>query len=147
LKELKKIWKKESPVFKEEYKLYKKRISYLENEWDYYEKLRKSLSKNDFKNVNFYYSRLIKYHEKVKDTIAFEEYYNGAVYYYGFSKIKLYKFKEGLDVLSNIPENSYFYDLALDLANKVMNDSDGDGYIDEWEILDGFNPMNPYSHP
>ena len=58
-----------------------------------------------------------------------------------------YKFSEATKKFEQIPSASFFYKKGLEWINNLSVDSDEDSYIDAWEIIEGFNPMNPYSHP
>lgn len=131
----------------EKYMEYKTRLKELKKEWNLYENLRESLAKEDYKMLELNYAQLETLHNSHKDIVKFEEYMNGGLFYFALSLAHQYKFTEAVKKFELIPAASVFYKKGLDCINKLSVDSDEDSYIDAWEIIEGYNPMNPYSHP
>jgi len=132
---------------KEKYQEYKKRKKIISNQWKKYEKLRKMLTDKNFDNFDKLLKELEDYQDKHKNILKYDEYYYGAIYYSGIKQLLQYNFSEAEKIFKNIPESSIFYIHAQNKIKNLNADTDGDGYIDEWENLEGFNPLNPYSHP
>jgi hypothetical protein len=132
---------------KAEYKIYKKRLNLLEKEWELYELVRRTLSDKKYKKFDKYVKKFNKFHKKHYTEIGFDKYADGIEYYIGVKQIRLYEFDNALKIFKNISEKSSFYKLAQEKIKNLYTDTDMDGYIDEWELMEGYNPVNPYSHP
>ncbi|HPG31739.1 MAG TPA: hypothetical protein PKY81_03760 [bacterium] len=129
------------------YAEYKKSLKLFEGEWNLYSKIRDNLSARNFSVLDANCESFFKYHNDAKTIINYDEYYYGVIYYRAKSFVYRYEFEKAIEKLNEIPEKSEFYNKSLELVKNLMTDSDDDGYIDEWEIIEGFNPANPYSHP
>ncbi len=136
--------KKEGKI---KYNEYKKQLKAMNAEWDLYEKIRDNLSKSEYVKLDNNLELLKNLHSQNSAVFKYEDYYNGAIYYSSVSLVKQYKFPEAVKNFGKIPAQSYFYNLSLDWINKLTTDSDQDEYNDAWEIMEGYNQMNPYSHP
>jgi len=132
---------------KQKYKEYKKTLKLYEKEWKLYNKLLTAMSNKKYKEIDELSANIINFHNANKNIISYDEYMNGAEFYLAKSYIYRYEFDKAIEKLNKIPEKSLFYNKALETANRLMSDTDDDGYNDEWELLEGYNPINPYSHP
>ncbi|MBP7654706.1 hypothetical protein KA977_14895 [Candidatus Dependentiae bacterium] len=132
---------------KDKYEEYKKILKLYEYEWKLYSDMRDNLSSKKYDEFDVNAEKFIKFHNENRIKLNYDEYYNGMIYYWAKSFVYRYQFDKSIEKLNNVPENSVFYNKSLELVKNLMTDSDDDGYIDEWEVIEGYNPINPFSHP